>query len=116
MPNGISVGADVTEDFNDRIEAMQDEWEHQHKSETIRRLLHKGLQSAEDTAEDAVVPTASKNASISLAILSLIILGWTGSVKLAAWMMLPSLLALQMYQLWPSITERFGANPAPSSG
>lgn len=114
MPNGVTVSADVSPEFNERIEDMVDRRDDlRNKSDGVRHLLREGAASVDGGL--TLAQRFFKTAAIAFAMLALLIFAWASMgnyprpAVLGAWIMVPALLSLLLYDLWPSIRARWAA-------
>lgn len=113
MGNRETVSADVTPEFNETIDRINDEHDdHGSKSDTIRYLLREGA-AGEETSSFA--QKAFKNLAVGFAMVALV--GYLWAVQAGyprpvyvgvAWM-IPAVAALWLHELWPAIRARIGS-------
>lgn len=116
MPKSISVGADVTPEFNDTIERIHGEHDdHGNKSDTVRFLMRLG---AEQVDQSTFAEKVFKNLALGLAMVALVgylwaalVAGYQRPLYVGVVWMIPAVGFLWLHELWPGIRARFGSAP-----
>lgn len=115
MPNGKSVGAEVTPEFNQRLERIQEDQAHRTKSETVRFLLHEGADQVD--SQETFAQVMFKNAAIGLTMVALVGYLWAAVIAdysqplfIGVVWMIPAVGFLWLHTLWPGITARFAGS------
>lgn len=110
MGNEETVSAKVTPAFKKRLENISDERGDGSLSETARHLMREGAQNYDDAG---LIQSFFKLAALSLAVLALVVfaygdaIGYARPASLGAWIMVPALISLALYDYWPKLSTRF---------
>lgn len=119
MPNGIDVGAKVTPEFNAKIEEIHERRDEDNsKAQTVRHLMREGAYQYD---QPGFIQSFFKYAALGLAVMALVAfsygtaVGYPRPAVLGAWIMVPALISLALYDAWPGLSKRFNSDTKTSS-